>query len=477
MFTVKQNIIFILLLLCSFCYSQNSMVGDGFGGRLWYTPTNYGVGSYSAYSLCHDETPNQLYGWGDNGTNQIGIGSIGGVNIPTQIPNMTNVKYYSCGYLTGAIKNDNSGWVWGSAFIPSSPFQVITNLKFLDAGSESINFVKNDGTVWSMGENTAGNFGDGTFTDNYISPVQMLTINNAVRVANNSNSTIVLLSDSTLMASGAFPYTGLIIGSSNTPLPILGLPKIIDIKSSNNGTIALTDSGFVYIWGPSFSPLPVKINNLTNIVAISGCDDGYHFMAIDENKNCYAWGINNGQMGFPSSVNTSIPNIVASNVIDVMAGEEFSYIVKADGSLWASGTSLAGSIWLNLPNIQRDSFAQIDPSAVLSACPIVGDNVPSSTLSDDSDTTRIILPNVFSPNGDGENDEFYFPSYGLEDLNWQVYNRWGTLVFETNQINQTWDGRTTADKECSEGTYYYILNYKFGDKEWETKKGYVTLLR
>jgi hypothetical protein len=53
------------------------MVGDGFGGRLWYNPTNYTVGSYSAYSLCYDicgtgET--QLYGWGANGYNQLGLG-------------------------------------------------------------------------------------------------------------------------------------------------------------------------------------------------------------------------------------------------------------------------------------------------------------------------------------------------------------------------------------------------------------------
>jgi len=46
--------------------AQNSMVGDGFGGRLWYRPTNYTVGSYSGFSLCYsdpcDSSSNQLYG-------------------------------------------------------------------------------------------------------------------------------------------------------------------------------------------------------------------------------------------------------------------------------------------------------------------------------------------------------------------------------------------------------------------------------
>jgi alpha-tubulin suppressor-like RCC1 family protein len=61
---------------------------------------------------------NQLYGWGSNNTGQLGYNSSilpSGVITPTPIPNMNNVKYYSTGYNMGAIKNDSSGWVWGSA--------------------------------------------------------------------------------------------------------------------------------------------------------------------------------------------------------------------------------------------------------------------------------------------------------------------------------------------------------------------------
>lgn len=73
----KLYIVIVLFLTSNFSFAQNSMVGDGFGGRLWYNPTNYTVGSYSAYSICQDicgtgET--QLYGWGDNGYNQLGLG-------------------------------------------------------------------------------------------------------------------------------------------------------------------------------------------------------------------------------------------------------------------------------------------------------------------------------------------------------------------------------------------------------------------
>lgn len=464
------------------------MVGDGFGGRLWYSPTNYTTGSYSGYSICHDDS-SQLYGWGSNFTNQLGLGiGILGVNVPTAIPNMTNTKYFSTGYIMGAIKNDNTGWAWGNG-ITGSPIQVITDAYFLDASSTTISFVKNNGTVWSIGDNSYGLFGDGTTTSSNSTPIQMQGINNAIRVSNSYYSTIILLSDSTLMAVGNNFGGTLGLGSSVlqtlTPIPITGLPPIVDIKSNFNGTIALTAGGDVFHWGLTsnnapFNPnyLPVQVAGLSNIVAISACDDGYHFMTLDNNKNCFAWGDNWGQFGIPSTnLTIATPQLVETDVIDIMAGETFSYIVKSDGTLWGSGSSGgSGSIWLNLSNTTRLEFTQIDPSVVPEACPVVGGNVPSNTLSDDSDTTGIIFPNVFSPNNDGENDEFYFPNIGIEKINWQVYNRWGTLLFETNQLNETWDGRTVAGKECSEGTYYYIVNYKLADLDWKQAKGFITLI-
>ena len=484
------SIIFLMLLL-NITDAQNSMVGDGFGGRLWYSPTNYTVGSYSAYSICYDDS-SQLYGWGGNGTNQLGLGSsIWGVNVPTPIPNMTNVKYFSTGYNMGAIKNDNSGWIWGST---TNPVQVITNAYFLDASSYNISFIKTDGTVWSLGDNTFGQFGDGTTTTPSSSltvPTQMLNITNAVRVANNSTTTIVLLADSTLVSCGdnSFGFGNLGLGSSiqstTIPLPIIGLPKIVDIKSNAEGTIALTANGDVYSWGIDYSTVysnlsynytPVLLPNLTDIIAISGCDDGYHFLALDVNGNCYGWGSWNGAFGFLSSASVGLPTFITSNVIDIMAGETFSYIVKSDGSLWASGSSNGGSIWLNLPDTFTEEFIQLDPTQVLGACPIVGVNI-SNTPINEAVEVNLIIPNVFSPNGDNFNDIFYFPNEGVTEINWKIFNRWGNLIFETNELDKAWNGKTNADNDCPEGTYYYILHYKINEKEWETAKGFVSLLR
>lgn len=93
-------------------FAQNSLVGDGFGGRLWYVPCNYAVGSYSGYAVCGDacgKNAGQLYAWGTNQYGQLGIGTRTGITIPAAVPGMSNVKYFTAGYSMAAITSDKSG--------------------------------------------------------------------------------------------------------------------------------------------------------------------------------------------------------------------------------------------------------------------------------------------------------------------------------------------------------------------------------
>lgn len=66
------------------------------------------------------------------------------------------------------------------------------------------------------------------------------------------------------------------------------------------------------------------------------------------------------------------------------------------------------------------------------------------------------LPNAFTPNGDGQNDLFRpYPYRFIAYVDFQVYNRWGNLVFETNDPELSWDGTNLEGSELSEGVYYY----------------------
>jgi gliding motility-associated-like protein len=357
------------------------MVGDGFGGRLWYKPSNYTVGSYSAYTICGDSF--QLYGWGSNTSGQLGDGTNNSTSSPVKATGMTNVRFYSTGYNMGAIKFDSTGWVWGRP-LPNSPKKILDSVKFLDAGSSMCSFVKYDGTVWSVGRNN-GSFGNG-FIQNWTTdtPKMTLNINTAVRVANSAYNNIILLSNGTVMSVGNNNVGGLGNGTpSNTvalvPVQVAGLSKIVDIKSTASTNIALDSSGYVYAWGTGLGSgsgnqntvfIPIKINKLSNIIAISGVNDGFTFLALDAFGNCYGWGYNGfGNIGDSTNINCPTPKLVARNVIDIMAGETFSYIVKANGTLWATGRSTIGSIWMNLKDSQRFEWTEINPTiAPLNLC-------------------------------------------------------------------------------------------------------------
>ena len=68
------------------------------------------------------------------------------------------------------------------------------------------------------------------------------------------------------------------------------------------------------------------------------------------------------------------------------------------------------------------------------------------------------LPNVFTPNGDGRNDRFtpLSPYRFIKDIDIKIFDRWGLLMFETNDPNINWDGRNMETKEfCPDGTYFY----------------------
>jgi gliding motility-associated-like protein len=67
-----------------------------------------------------------------------------------------------------------------------------------------------------------------------------------------------------------------------------------------------------------------------------------------------------------------------------------------------------------------------------------------------------VLPNAFTPNGDGQNEVFKpYPFCFIESIQFKVFNRWGQLVFETSDPNINWDGSNLAGDELASGTYYY----------------------
>ncbi len=72
---------------------------------------------------------------------------------------------------------------------------------------------------------------------------------------------------------------------------------------------------------------------------------------------------------------------------------------------------------------------------------------------------KIIIPNVFTPNGDGNNDEFTIIASGLKDAKCIIFDRWGLKMVELNGTDLSWDGSTKMGNHVTDGTYYFILTY------------------
>ena len=66
------------------------------------------------------------------------------------------------------------------------------------------------------------------------------------------------------------------------------------------------------------------------------------------------------------------------------------------------------------------------------------------------------VPNIFTPNGDGINDEFRVVFKSLKSYNCQVFNRWGRKVFSTDDPGKGWDGRINGQM-AAPGAYYYVI--------------------
>lgn len=90
----------------------------------------------------------------------------------------------------------------------------------------------------------------------------------------------------------------------------------------------------------------------------------------------------------------------------------------------------------------------------------------------DSSCTPFSIPNIMTPNGDGKNDEFVIT--GLQHgSQLMIFNRWGALVYNSNNYNNDWNGNGMTD-----GVYYYILNppaTELNDK-LSIRKGFVHIL-
>lgn len=169
-----------------------------------------------------------------------------------------------------------------------------------------------------------------------------------------------------------------------------------------------------------------------------------------------------------TDVNTPVIVSVLGN--DIVPGTLDTIYVSNNPSNGTATVNPNGTITYN-PNLDfcgTDEFEYV-------ICNLAGCDTATVTISITCPPPpTIIIYNAFSPNGDGNNETFTVENIEFyPDNELRIFNRWGSLVYETEGYLNTWDGKWEG-KDLPDGTYYYILKVAALN---ETFTGYVQIAR
>jgi len=168
-----------------------------------------------------------------------------------------------------------------------------------------------------------------------------------------------------------------------------------------------------------------------------------------------------------------LPQINAFSDTTIIQGTEATLTVTGgDTYLWSSSSVI------NCPDCQQ---IQVSPDSTMYFY-VFGEDSNGCTGTDSVLVSleyfdTLYVPNAFSPNSDGFNEVLYVRLFGLfEEIDFKLFNRWGKLVFQTNDASVGWDGYCNGIKQAMD-VYVYQLSAKTIDGQVFALKGDITLIR
>lgn len=291
---------------------------DGIG----YAPTTLAAGNGGSQTLAID-CNGKLWAWGDNFFGELGIGS-------------------TANYSTRPVQVSSLSDVIGAA-----------------GGSYHSMALTSDGTVWTWGDNSDGELGNGNTTNSNV-PVHLSSINSISAISGGDLHSLALRYDGTVWAWGLGAYGELGTGntvSSSVPVQVPGLSGVVAIAAAGLTSLALKADGTVWAWGyNAYGQVGngTTANALAPVQVFSGASaiagGVFHSLAVKSDGTVWDWGYNAyGQLGNGTTTNSSVPVQVTglTGVTGVAGGSYHSLAVKSDSSVWAWGMNANGQLGNN----------------------------------------------------------------------------------------------------------------------------------
>lgn len=93
------------------------------------------------------------------------------------------------------------------------------------------------------------------------------------------------------------------------------------------------------------------------------------------------------------------------------------------------------------------------------------------------EAVNFFMPNIFTPNGDSINETFSIVATGISSFQMLIFNRWGEVVYQSDDIYQGWNGKNKFGQLCSSGVYSVVVSYTIASSgKSEKRNGHVTLI-
>jgi gliding motility-associated-like protein len=170
-------------------------------------------------------------------------------------------------------------------------------------------------------------------------------------------------------------------------------------------------------------------------------------------------------------ITASEQTIVAGDVVQLQATDALTYLWTGTGvsfnnaGIYNPGATLSVSAWIYLQATSNPDGCRMNDSVFINV-------IDRSTYCIDS---YMYMPTAFTPNGDGLNDVFRIVSKKISLKTFRVFNRWGELVFVTNDLNIAWNGEYKGQRLA--GAYVYYVTYTDCMGETRLVKGTITMIR
>jgi gliding motility-associated-like protein len=253
--------------------------------------------------------------------------------------------------------------------------------------------------------------------------------------------------------------------SSPSPLVVSVTGSPSECGLTNGSVQALVTGGngsFSYSWSPG--------GEITN--SLSGLAPGNYAVNVTDLNGCTGTGsFNVGQLN-----NLTVVIDPESAVIEAGESVQLNTIVSPS-------SASVNYAWNPTSGLSCSDCANPIASPNQTTTYIVNISTADGCTASDTMTVFVnaacgehFIPTIFSPNGDGHNDEFKVYGNCIATLNLMVYDRWGELVFETTSQSVSWDGNFRG-KMMNSAVYVYKVELTFTDGTTVTETGNLNLVR